>query len=277
MKFLGVYYNQEFIKPFNLCVSKKQEAVKKMKLNIFQKGFNYSQDGQGNRLVYHLQACNMHCPWCSNPEGMHADNPLCTAKKPMMHYTPEEIVKEAQSCQAMFFDGGGVTFTGGEPTLQFEALEQTLSALKKEGFHTTIECNASHPHLPNLFPLIDELIMDFKHWDDEMHKKITGINNQTVKKNIAEALHKHPNVLIRTVLVHGVNDTVTDAEHFAEFYCQFDTSHARFEFLPYHEYGKKKWEQCGREYLVKDGYVSQEIVGQYERIYREKGLNVVRT
>ena len=39
-------------------------------IGIFQKGFNYSQDGPGNRLVYHLSGCNLKCPWCSNPEGM---------------------------------------------------------------------------------------------------------------------------------------------------------------------------------------------------------------
>ena len=46
-----------------------------MTLKIFQRGFNYSQDGQGNRLVYHLQGCNLLCPWCANPEGMDGNGP----------------------------------------------------------------------------------------------------------------------------------------------------------------------------------------------------------
>ena len=52
-----------------------------MKLKIFQKGFNYSQDGQGNRLIFHLQGCNMKCPWCSNPEGMSMKGTLVVNKE----------------------------------------------------------------------------------------------------------------------------------------------------------------------------------------------------
>ena len=52
-----------------------------MELRIFQKGFNYSQDGPGNRLVLHLQGCNLHCPWCANPEGMPVRPPLMQVQK----------------------------------------------------------------------------------------------------------------------------------------------------------------------------------------------------
>jgi len=52
-----------------------------MKLKVFQKGFNYSQDGPGNRLIYHLQGCNMRCPWCSNPEGMPIKAPIMQLAK----------------------------------------------------------------------------------------------------------------------------------------------------------------------------------------------------
>ena len=73
---------------------------------ILQKGFNYSQDGPGNRLVYHLQGCNFRCKWCSNPESMGNANP--EAK----NYTVDELADEVKRSRMMFFDGGGVTFTG---------------------------------------------------------------------------------------------------------------------------------------------------------------------
>ena len=90
-----------------------------MVLKIFQKGFNYSQDGQGNRLVYHLQGCNMKCRWCANPEGMPAGGAMIREKdkSPRLSYEEhpvDEVYEEILSCKPMIFDGGGVTFSGGE-------------------------------------------------------------------------------------------------------------------------------------------------------------------
>ena len=106
-----------------------------MKIRYFQKGFNFSQDGPGNRLVIHLQGCNLHCPWCSNPEGMNANGGK--------NVSVEDLIEEIVSCKRLFFDGGGVTFTGGECTLQKDALRQILKACKQNRIHTTIETNGT--------------------------------------------------------------------------------------------------------------------------------------
>ena len=150
-----------------------------MELRIFQKGFNYSQDGPGNRLVYHLQGCNLHCPWCANPEGL----PL----RGGVDYTIAALVDEVISSKMMFFDGGGVTLTGGEVTVQPEEVREFLSELHRLGIHTCIETNGGSDCLEALFPLVDYLIMDIKHYDSDIHKAVIG-----------------KSFIIRTLPVHAV-------------------------------------------------------------------------
>lgn len=94
-------------------------------LVYFQKGFNYSQDGPGNRLVYHLYGCDMRCPWCANPECFAADTRR-------YEVTVGEIMEEAFRSRPMFFDGGGVTFTGGEATLRFDALSTLFDGTRED-------------------------------------------------------------------------------------------------------------------------------------------------
>ena len=122
-------------------------------MRIFQKGFNFSQDGPGNRLVYHLQGCNMKCIWCSNPEGMD----MCGGKE----YSILEIFDEIMSSKMMFFSGGGVTFTGGEATIQYDELLTLMKKLKQASVHTAIETNGTSKKLQELLLYVDYLIMDF--------------------------------------------------------------------------------------------------------------------
>lgn len=297
---------------------KTGEAKEEEKMKLIKKGFNYAQDGPGNRLVFHMQGCNMRCPWCANPEGIPLGGVLMTEQEKLLdsvcpngaiqdgildrercrecktrvclnerrnegirmscfEETVDEIAAEAKACSRIFFDGGGVTFSGGEPTLQFEELKEALQRLKAEGIHTAIENNGTHIRLEELFPYIDLLIMDFKQIDDGIHRKVTGVSNETIKKNVEKALEKHGNVLIRTPLIHGFNDDEKYIEDFLEFYRGYDCSHASFEFLKYHEFGKEKWEKCGLSYQVEDGFVTDEIREKYETRFREQGLCVVRT
>ncbi len=233
-------------------------------MKILQKGFNYSQDGPGNRLVYHLQGCNFRCKWCSNPESMDASNEV-------KNYTVDELFDEAKRSRMMFFDGGGVTFTGGECTLQHTELIELLKKLKAEGISTAIETNASSPHLTEIAEYVDYLITDFKHFDTDIHKKWIGVGNEAVKQNLEKIFISGRQIHIRIPLIHNVNDT---PHGFADFFTKFDTSNAVFEFLPYHEFGKDKWTE---DYEITDGFVSDKNVREFEQLFVSNGLKVVKT
>ncbi len=252
------------------------------KIKIFQKGFNYSQDGQGNRLVIHLQGCNMKCPWCSNPEGMPIEGVVMKERRrerlSYKEYTLEEVVNECVRAMPMFFEGGGVTLTGGEITIQFELVKELLAMLKENGIHTAIESNGSHPRMEELIPLVDQWIMDVKHYDDEKHKKWVGISNVNTTKTLQKVSKIHSNMLVRVPLIPGFNDSEEDAIHFAQYFVEnMDIEKVKIEFLVYHEFGKGKWEQCGMEYRMPQVRIAPGTVKRFEDVMCERGITCVRT
>ena len=295
------------------------EVAIQMKLRIFQKGFNYSQDGVGNRLVWHLQGCNMQCPWCSNPEGMSVNGELITEEewlkesccphgavkdrrldrevccqckdKPCIQnrrqkgirlsykeYTVDEVVRECVSAKPMFFDKGGVTLTGGEISVQFEAAKELLQELGKEGIHRAIECNGSHAKMEELIPYVEQWIMDVKHYDEEQHKAWVGMSNKWTLMNLEKITTAHPNVLIRVPLIPGFNDNKEDAKGFAELFKEkLHGTNTRVEFLVYHEFGKRKWEQCGKAYQMKNERIAPELREYFEEVMKDNGIKCVRT
>ena len=228
-------------------------------LFLFKKGFSFAVDGPGNRLVYHLRGCNFRCPWCANPEcflPFGAGVPLA------------DILKEAEQARPIYIAGGGVTFTGGEPTCQFEALREALRGLRERGIHTCVESNAAHPDLPALFEFVDLLILDCKHYDSALHEKWTGQGNGQVLANIQKAAQAGVNLLVRIPLVGGVNASPGDAAAFAALFRTLGAFPV--ELLRYHEYGKPKWERQGMVYGMENAQVSEREMKEFERIFLGK-------
>ncbi len=234
-------------------------------MKVFNKGFNYSQDGPGNRLVYHLQGCNMRCKWCSNPEGMGA---LCETSE---EYSADEIYSEIISCKPMFFDGGGVTFTGGEATLWGKELFGLFARLHENGISICLETNGTYGALIELAQYIDFLIMDIKHYSSQGYMYWTGNDGGSVYENFARLCSAGVPALIRIPLINNVN---TDADEFLKLFGGFDCRSMTFEFIPYHEYGRDKWTS---EYEMKDAFITQETYEEFKNKFEEKGYKVVRT
>lgn len=240
-------------------------------MRIFQKGFNFSQDGPGNRLVYHLQGCNLRCPWCSNPEGLSAQGGE--------EYSIDALVEEVLRSRLMFFDGGGVTLTGGEMGLQLEEVEAFLTRLKAEGIHTCVETNGICPRLQMLFPVLDLLIMDIKHHDPHIHRAVTGADNALTFHNLFAALNANQPLALRIPLIGGFNASEEDAHKFVERFAQFDVpGRATVELLPYHEYGKDKYAKLGMPYTMDaSAKVSRQQVHRFAKILQDAGIEVIHT
>ncbi len=233
-------------------------------MRIFNKGFNFRQDGPGNRLVYHLQGCNMRCIWCSNPDGMKFDGGK--------EISITEMLDECKKSMPMFFSGGGVTFTGGEATQQHDELLGLLKLLKAEKIHTCIETNGTSSRLCELLPYIDYLIMDFKHYDSETLKRYCGIGNEVIKQNYEANCESGRQQHIRIPLVNGIN--TQNPNGFAEYFAKHNTTNTVFEFLLYHEYGKEKWTE---EYKVENGFVSPEKAKEFKEAFKKYELKLITT
>ncbi|MBQ1553193.1 MAG: radical SAM protein [Clostridia bacterium] len=238
---------------------------------IFKTGFNFSQDGPGNRLVIHLQGCNMRCPWCSNPEGMDARR----APEGSRDLTVGEVCSLIESARPMMFSGGGVTFTGGEPSVQADELLAVLGYCRDRGIDTAIESNACHPGLAGLLPLVDRPILDCKTPFDEKLRSLGG-DPDTRRKNFDLALSSGKTVAFRVPFIHGFNDSDADITAFVGLFGALAGSFT-VEILPYHEYGKSKWEKSGLEYKMTDAFVSAHTVEKFTSALKTAGISVIKT
>ena len=240
----------------------------------FQKGFNYSQDGPGNRLVYHLSGCNLFCPWCSNPEGLKRTE---NSKK----YTIKEFSNEITSCRMMFFENGGVTFTGGEVSLQAEAVSELCKILKNENISTCIETNASLKDTAKLIDIVDYMIADFKSPDKKTLKSVTGADIEIIKENLLKRASTQKYLLIRIPLINNFNTSYENARAFAEFFKELTekskSDNIFIEILTYHEYGKDKYEKENLSYTFKDGFVSNEQVAILKNELEKNNLKIIKT
>ena len=213
--------------------------------------------------------------FASDPAGVRPRDEGCRRSN-----RPDPRLLQEISGRAGLDEVGNVGHVLGEVTVQFAAAKRLLQRLKEEGIHTAIETNGAHRRLGELFPLVDCLIIDFKHHDDARLRAATGVGIEVIKRNLRKALAEHPDVLIRIPLIGGFNDASADAEQFAAFFRPLDTARARFEFLSYHEYGKDKWAQCGLPYRMermKSAFVGNETVAQFQSVFAAAGLHVIHT
>lgn len=168
----------------------------------------------------------------------------------------EQVLGEVEK-DSMFYSnsGGGVTLSGGEPTMQPEFSLEILKGCKRMGIHTAIEtCGyVKWDILNDLLRYLDFVYMDIKHMSPEEHKRLTSKKNRLIQANARKVAEKYPDkpFVIRIPVIPGCNDSVENIAATAQFVCQLEGTH-RIELLPYHRLGVPKYEALAKDYALSD-------------------------
>ncbi len=204
-----------------------------------------THDGPGLRFVVFIQGCNFQCLYCANPDTIE-----CSGG---MEVSEDEIFQKVLDMRPFFGRRGGVTFSGGEPTVQAKALIPLIERLKREGIHTCIDSNGGvwNESVERLFELVDLVLLDVKQINDERHRDLTArSNSQTLRTAEWLEAHQRP-FYLRYVLVPGVSDMEEDLIKLGEMLGGFSMIQM-VEILPYHRFGVHKYEAMGLEYKLAD-------------------------
>ena len=114
---------------------------------------------------------------------------------------------------------GGVTFSGGEPTLQPDFLKVCLKKCKAQGIHTAVDtCGfVKWSVLEELLPHIDLFLFDIKHMDNETHRQLTGVTNNLILENLSKIDRHGKSIWIRIPLIPDQNDSEKNLRAIAHF------------------------------------------------------------
>ena len=235
---------------------------------------NFSvNDGDGIRTTVFMAGCPLRCKWCSNPEGFTMETNKFVSKEKL-----DDVLKIIGR-QRIFYknSGGGVTFSGGEATMQLSALRYLVNSLYDQGINLAIESSGyfDFEEVKDVLLKMDLIFLDIKHMDKDKHIKYTGVNNKLILENIAKIGKLNIPVVIRIPLILDVNADKENIINTAKF-VKKNIKNPKIEFLPYHSFGNEKYEALGMKKLPEEfSAPTLEILKELEGLVESEGVEIV--
>lgn len=164
------------------------------------------------------------------------------------NYTVNDVMEELSKDDMFFGNDGGVTFSGGEPFMQFDFLYEMLKKCKEKEYSVCIETSgyAATENIIKAAEYTDIFLYDCKETNVANHKKYVGADNKKIVENL-EALNKlNVCVILRCPIIPGCND---NEEHFMKigYIAEKYNNILHVELEPYHSLGERKNATIGRE------------------------------
>lgn len=262
-------------------------------------------DGPGIRTTVFMKGCPLRCRWCHNPEGLSPLPQLMVSKAACMHCGAcericehkdrcivcgkcipvcrggyrkiigtewtAELLAERLSKDRDVYDssGGGVTFSGGEPLMQWDFVSEVIGKLP--GIHTAVETSgfASDEVFRSAMDRCSLIMMDWKVSDEKAHLYWTGVPQEPIQKHARMLCEGSTPFIIRMPVIPGVND---NTEHF-QTVCEMVNGASqliRVEILPYQRAAGAKYEMVGMTY--DPGFNEEKDPNIYSEVFEEYGI-----
>jgi len=231
-------------------------------------------------------------------DGMHIDRDkcdscgLCSDECPStaLHmygelWDLEDLYYEIQKDKVYYTQShGGITVSGGEPTLQPDFLLQFLKKCKENGISTALDtCGyASKKIYEKLLPYVDLVLFDIKEINSEKHENYTGVPNTLILENaawISNYVKKNGKELwVRTPIIPNYTATEENIKGIGEFIVnKLHNIPERWDLLSFNNLCTAKYERLDMNWALKDfPLISIDEMDYFVEIGKKLGVKNVR-
>jgi len=189
--------------------------------------------------------------------------------------TVEEILDELLSDEDFYSSSnGGVTLSGGECLLQADFCGELLKRLKEKGIHTAVDTCGFVPKeaIDKVIPYTDLFLYDFKAYDEDVHKKCTGVSNKIILENLKYLDEKGCKIEIRIPFVPVYNSEQTEK---AGAFLKGLRGIVGVRILPYHNYASSKYKSLNMKDTLPNELPSDVQIKEAKNIISAFGLKVL--
>jgi len=147
---------------------------------------------------------------------------------------------------------GGITLSGGEPTVYTDFCYELLGECKRQGLNTAVEtCLYTEPEkLLKLSGVVDTFYADIKIFDVDKHLNITGVSNTIILNNFKQLAGKGIRITARIPLIPGFTSELENIYRISRFISQINNS-IPVELINYNPLAENKYAVFGLAYPVK--------------------------
>jgi pyruvate formate lyase activating enzyme len=194
------------------------------------------------------------------------------------------LVAELVKDRAFFArSAGGVTLSGGEPTMQATFAAGLLEALRREGVPTALDtCGFCAPQvLERLLPWSDVVLFDLKLMDPERHERLTGRPNDLILANLARVRDyiraRAPQTVlwVRTPLIPGATAAAENIAAVGSYLAQHAADVVqRWELCAFNNLCRDKYRRLGMAWdYAREPLLARAALVEAEQVAKQAGLD----